>query len=381
MPKRLLFEAWRGIHHSYALVAQQHCLAILPRADIELRFRDLPYFSPHWRRTSGVLDAVDEVRIGSIPAPEPEFAPEATVNMQAERPDFSPPPSGRKFVFGTPEFRVLREENVAGVRSARELSHDIHVLTPSRWTAAAYERFGFAPARIHVVPHGIDPKVIHPDAQSRAVARAAVGIRDEFVFMSIGAMTANKGIDLLLAAFAQVALALPHVRLMLKGADALYPSQEYLREMLNALPSGTRERVATRLLYQGSTFSARQMATFLRMADCYVAPYRAEGFNMPVLEGAGCGVPVICTQGGPTDEFTTSAFAHHIRSTLVSVPLDPVQSGEALAPDFDDLVQAMTHAATHREQMEVRGEIAAQHVLDHYTWDKVTDLLLGELFT
>ena len=23
--KRLLFEAWRGIHHSYALVAQQHC--------------------------------------------------------------------------------------------------------------------------------------------------------------------------------------------------------------------------------------------------------------------------------------------------------------------------------------------------------------------
>lgn len=379
-PRRLLVEGWRGIHHSYALVAQEHCLAMLSRADIDLRFRDLPYHSAGWRRTEGLFDSADEARIASIAQPDAHFAAEATVNMQAERPDFTPPRTGRKFVFGTPEHRVLREENVPHVRSAHDVPADVHVLTPSRWTALAYERFGFGNERIHVVPHGIDPRIVRPDAKSRAAARAALKLNDAFVFMSVGAMTANKGIDLLLRAFAQVSLDLPDVRLVLKGADALYPSQEYVRTMLNELPAAARERVAQRLLYQGGTFSAAQMATFLRIADCYVAPYLAEGFNLPVLEAAGCGVAVVCTKGGPTDEFTTPQFAHQIRSKLVSVPLSDRQTGDALAPDFDDLVQTMQHAATHRAEMQERGSAAARYVAERYTWEHVTDLLLAELF-
>ena len=41
--KRLLVEGWRFIPHSYALVAQAHCLSLLRRNDVELRFRDLPF--------------------------------------------------------------------------------------------------------------------------------------------------------------------------------------------------------------------------------------------------------------------------------------------------------------------------------------------------
>ena len=360
-------------------MAQEHCRSLLKRGDIELRFRDLPYHFAAWGPSKGLFDEPDEALIASISAPEPDFPADATINMRAERPDFTPPAHGRKFVFGTPEFRVLPQENLDNVRSAREVSRDIHVLTPSRWTGVAYERFGFEPERIHIVPHGIDPHIFHPDAESRAATRAAMKLADEFVFMSVGAMTANKGIDLLLTAFAHVVVAMPEVRLVLKGADALYPSQELLRHTLNAMPPQLRERVARRLLYNGGTLSSRHMAAFLRTADCYVAPYFAEGFNMPVMEAAGSGVAVICTDGGPTNEFTTPAFTQRIRSKIVPVALSDTQTGDALAPDFDHLVQLMLDAARNRERNRLVGVIGAAHIAAHYTWDKVTDRLLREV--
>jgi glycosyltransferase involved in cell wall biosynthesis len=196
------------------------------------------------------------------------------------------------------------------------LADTIDIITPSRWCALAYERFGLAPERIHVVPHGVDRDVLRADVGRRAAARVALEIEDhEQVFLSVGAMTPNKGIDLLFAAFARLAARRPGVRLVLKGADDLFPSRDMVKAALNELPPGEREIVLRRMIYTGSTYSSRKMADLYRAADVYVAPYRAEGFNLPVLEAAACGVPVICTSGGPTDEFTDASFCGRIRST------------------------------------------------------------------
>jgi len=192
-------------------------------------------------------------------------------------------------------------------------------------------------------------------------------------------MTTNKGMDLLLQAFARVAETESDVRLVLKGADALYQSKEYLREQLDDLPTAVRESVTRRLIYIGNTFSARTMGDFLRAADCYVSPYRAEAFNMPVLEAAGCGVPVICTSGGPTDEFTEPSFARRIDSRAMQTSTDVTQAGNYLEPDLDHLTYLMRTAVRNRNEARVQGAVAAQHVLQHYTWSAVTDVLLEQL--
>ena len=292
--RRLLIEGWRFIHHSYALVAQSHCLCILKRGDIDLRFRDLPFYSDVWKATPGIFAPEEESALAQLAAPEPGFAPDATFSLRPERPDFSASPPGRKFVFGTAEYRVLTEENRGGLRSAAEVADTVSVVAPSRWAALAFERFGLPPERIHVVPHGIDPAVMHPDEQDRTVVRSALGVQEHFVFMAVGAMTWNKGLDILLAAFARVAETEPGVRLVLKGVDALYPSKNFVREVLDGLAASAREAVASRLVYEGRTLSMRGIAHLLRGADCYVSPYRAEGFNLPVLEAMACGVPILC---------------------------------------------------------------------------------------
>ncbi|MEO5700777.1 MAG: glycosyltransferase family 4 protein [Casimicrobiaceae bacterium] len=376
MTRRLLVEGWRAIHHSYALIAQAHCLCLLRRPGIDLRFRDLPYHSDAWRPTIGLFDRDDEARLAGVPAPESAFDPDTTFSMHPERPDFSPPSTGRKFVFGTPEHRVLPPASVIGAGAASDLAPSIEIVTPSHWTAVAYERFGFGRERIHVVPHGIDPALVHPDPASRGAVRTALGIDDDFAFMSIGAMTPNKGIGLLLAAFSAVTERHPAVRLVLKGADALYPSRDFLKAALDTLSASARDAVVNRLVYHGSTFSTRRMAAFLRAADCYVAPYLAEGFNLPVLESAGSGTAVICTAGGPTDDFTTDAFAARLSSRIMQSTRADGRVEEALAPDYDDLVETMRAAAADPDLTRSRGAAGARYVGEHFTWERVTDMLV-----
>jgi len=110
------------------------------------------------------------------------------------------------------------------------------VLTPSHWAAEAYRRFGFGPERIHVVPHGIDPRIFRPDEALRAAARKKIGLEGRFAFLSLGAMTDNKGVGILLRAFARVAGLASDVRLILKGADDLYPSRRLLETTLATPP-------------------------------------------------------------------------------------------------------------------------------------------------
>ena len=43
---RLVVEGWRFLPHSYALVAQSHCLSLARRDDIELRFIDFRSIEP-----------------------------------------------------------------------------------------------------------------------------------------------------------------------------------------------------------------------------------------------------------------------------------------------------------------------------------------------
>src|SRR5204862_4667195 len=149
--RRLLVEGWRFLPHSYALVAQAHCLCLARRADIDLRFVDLPFYDPAWKTAQGIFSPDEEATLEALRAPEPSFAPEATFTLRPERPDFSAPRVGRRFAFGTAEYRVLTAENAGPLRSAIDVPANVDVVTPSRWAARAYERFGFAPDRIHVV--------------------------------------------------------------------------------------------------------------------------------------------------------------------------------------------------------------------------------------
>ena len=373
---RLLIQGWRFIHHSYALVAQAHSLSLLRRGDVELRFQDLPFATPEWRPSRGILDPDDERALAELRGPDASFVPESTLRFAR---NFTRPPSGRVFVFDTPEFRALRPGVVRKLRAGAEAADRVHMLVPSLWAAEAYLRFGIAPERVHVVPHGVDPHVLHPDPLRRTETRQRLGVDESFVFMSVGAMSQNKGIDLLLRAFARIAESHADARLVLKGADDLYVSRNSVQRALEALSTADREVAASRIVYLGDRRSARDMADLLRAADVYVSPYLAEGFNLPVLEAAACGVPVICTGGGATDDFTAPSYAWRIRSCTEVVHTDMGFVGEVLQPDVDHLIELMRQAVRERDSARRMGAAGAAYVAQSFTWDRVTEQLADVL--
>jgi glycosyltransferase involved in cell wall biosynthesis len=244
----------------------------------------------------------------------------------------------------------------------------------------AFERIGVPQGQVHVVPHGVDTTFFRPDDESRDTSRKRLGLaNDQVVYLNVGAMTDNKGIGLLLQAFDGVVQRFPSARLILKGADAVYASKDLVRARIEALPSAAADRVGSRVIYLGKTMSMPDMGALLRVADAYVSPYLAEAFNLPVLEAAACGVPVICTEGGPTDEFTDDSFASRIRSRPVKVRMPDGQLGDALMPDVDHLAELMVSVALDPVSARGKGRTASRYVNSRFTWDAVTQVLLREL--
>jgi glycosyltransferase involved in cell wall biosynthesis len=97
---------------------------------------------------------------------------------------------------------------------------------------------------------------------------------------------------------------------------------------------------------------------------------------LPVLEAAACGLPSICTGGGPTDEFTTEDFTMRIRSEAVSNELDG-EVATSLRPDQAHLIRLMNRIVDDDDFRTTAREAAPAHVKAHFTWRHAVDKLLG----
>jgi glycosyltransferase involved in cell wall biosynthesis len=146
---------------------------------------------------------------------------------------FSPSRSHLTAVFATLEQQLIRENQMSDLRVYERLRRgpppaNIKAVTPSKWPAEGFYRAGFDVDQVLVVPHGVDTATFHPMPDVRKDIRSGIPILDgEFVFLSVGAMSGNKGIDLLLRGFAEVCRKFPDARLVLKGMDRLYDSRAY----------------------------------------------------------------------------------------------------------------------------------------------------------
>ncbi|MEG4010469.1 glycosyltransferase family 4 protein [Microcoleus sp. Pol11C1] len=334
---QIIVEGWRFIYHSYCVANQFQLLEMLarPPGQIELFHRDMPYIDAAWETKISLFDRPNEILLRSIKSPSVNQSADVTLRMYCPW-DFSASSSAQTWVFVATEWGIVTSTllQAMGVKSIAEtpVNSETKIITPSAWSKAGLIRSGVEADRIAVVPLGVDPQIYYPAAGDRRQSlRQSLGWSNYFIFLNIGGQTDRKGIRPLLKAFAAVVDKYPDARLVLKGSEVLYPSRDEIAEACRVvLNDAERARVLPRLIYTGSQLSFAQIAEFYQAADVYVSPYLAEGFNLPVLEAAACGLPVICTAGGPTDDFTRSNFAQRIESKFTAV----VSDGETGASRF-----------------------------------------------
>jgi glycosyltransferase involved in cell wall biosynthesis len=381
----LLVRGWRNINHSIALVNQYHLLAFTQRTDLQIFHEDMPFASSDWNpvTNSAGFGEAQQARINAVPSP-------ASENFDAILSIAVPIlPSTRRChrqaTFVVTEFGFRDSDFDVGGRPASWYTEGNRtIVTPSNWCKQKLESFGLDPTRIEVIPHGVDKHLFFPiTEEEREMSRRQLGFKeDEFVFLNLGGMMANKGVDLVLTAFAIVLQKYPKARLLLKDMRQLYQySTDHLFALINQnYPGLLTETVVSAIRVVGVNLPLNLMRAVYGAADVYVSPYRAEGFNLPVIEAMACGLPTLVTRGGATDDFCSPQSSRFIESKLSWNPINGQKApGEYLEPALQSLVGLMeAEIRTFRKSYEQRRTLAASVPIEN-DWGRVADRYLEHL--
>jgi D-inositol-3-phosphate glycosyltransferase len=152
--------------------------------------------------------------------------------------------------------------------------------------------YGADPARIAVIPCGVDTELFTPG--DPAAARAALGLDDRPLLLYVGRIAPIKGLETLLDGMARLRGAGSRAHLCIVGGDADEP--------LNGHEAELRARLGRLDLGDTVTFVGAQPQERLRAwyvaAAATVLPSYYESFGMVALEAMACGSPVIASRVG-----------------------------------------------------------------------------------
>jgi len=118
-----------------------------------------------------------------------------------------------------------------------------------------------------------------------------------FVFLCVARLSPQKGIDLLLQAFARGFSGSSDVRLRLVGDGPLLSSLQQLSARLG---------VAAQTDFVGR-LSGPEVRAEMEAADAFVLASKYESFGVVVIEALACGLPVVSTASGGPDHLVDSS--------------------------------------------------------------------------
>lgn len=377
--KNLLIEGWRGVNHSFALVNQCQILELLKFEDLRLFHRDLPFAMPHWN--SNILDAgfqeEDRQRIAALAEPEGEAI---DCVYRAVSP-FHRVSEQKTLTFMVTELGLSAGSFMADASSLSPFTQDENrIVTPTRWSRDRLVDYGFDSSKISVIPHGVNTQTFYPlSAEERSVNRASLELpSDAVLFLNLGVATWNKGIDLLLVAFATLHQKHRNLRLILKDQRGLYglSVEQLMKDVAAQHPALFGVDTLNAIKVVPVNLTQAQLRLLYGIADCYVSPYRAEGFNLPVLEAVACGTPVVVTDGGATDDFCSSEISLRVASTPGARESESGGCpGRFCEPQLDALIAAMARFANGPALDGASFSRGRQALLEKMSWRRAAQSL------
>ncbi|MGC9196056.1 MAG: glycosyltransferase [Syntrophobacteraceae bacterium] len=360
----VIWEGSQFIYHSLAGINRALCLGLLERG---VNLSVIPYepdeFTPEkGSKLAGILECVNASTNGN-----------PVVHVRHKwPPNFERPPHQGHLVLMQPwEYGRIPAEWVQPLSTMVD-----EIWTPSLHSKKSFVSSGVPAERVHVVPNGVNTDLFNPQAASCKLPTSK-----NFKFLFVGGTIWRKGIDLLLAAYCDIFRRSHDVCLVIKdmGQDSFYRGQGF-GEMIHRLQ---KEPMAPEIIYITQKMEERDIPGLITGCDCLVHPYRGEGFGLPVLEAMACGVPVITTEGGATDDFCPPRGVFLIGSKRVEfTPKNTRLAGGAgwvIEPDLNGLKNLMKEAFENRAMARQRALGLSEWVRREYSWPAVTEKVLDRI--
>jgi len=251
----------------------------------------------------------------------------------------------------------------------QKLSRLDEVWVPSRRVQAAFAASGLDPARMRVVPEGLDPA---PYADARPMPLPGPG--KGTTFLSVFQWSRRKGWDVLLEAWSRAFGPTDDVRLVLR-CHALGAAS--VRSQLDAwlAERGLSPADMAPVILLDDFVPEPEMPGLYAACDVFVLPTRGEGWGLPFLEAMASGKPCIATAWGGQTDFLHEGVAWMLPvSETVPVDAEALRENPFLSadhrwadPQVADLVEALRAAQASPEERRRRGERARAEFLGGWT--------------
>ena len=222
-----------------------------------------------------------------------------------------------------------------------------YLVTVSRISGREFEEIGFSKSKMFHIPNGvlIPPKMKDvPDFIKRVVTTSR--------------LSEEKGVDVLLRAWADVVKHEKGLQLVIIGYGPLESELKYLSQSLGITPPVE------------FTGRVENVEAYLKNAELFVLPSRSEGLSNALLEAMSYGIPCIATDVGGNGE----VLGREGDKVLCKGEYLIVKNGILVqSEDSEGLSKAilhLVHKKKEREDMVNRGRL---HIQEHYSIDLIAD--------
>ncbi|MCD4738725.1 MAG: glycosyltransferase family 4 protein [Anaerolineae bacterium] len=209
----------------------------------------------------------------------------------------------------------------------------------------------FSPDQIVDIPNGVLLKSENIAGVSKSILRRQLGLPEGPLVLCVASLHPKKGLDVLIRTWQKVDTVVPQAQLIILGEG---PQRTVLETMV------MQNNLADQIHLPGWV---EKVPDYLRVADLFVLPSRAEGLSNALLEAMAAGLPIVATRVGGTADVIISG-----ENGLLVPPDDAIALSEALLSLFQDptLQEQLGRAA--RRTVETRYAIlsVATHYLELY---------------
>jgi D-inositol-3-phosphate glycosyltransferase len=214
------------------------------------------------------------------------------------------------------------------------------------------EEFGERPARITVIPFGINNAVPHTSLTPDE-ARQRLGIRkDTKAILFFGNITPYKGLEYLIAAFKQIYGQCEEYKLIIAGRPVR--CENYWRAIRHAIGE---DMLSGRVLLAADFIPDDEAEVYFKAADVVVLPYRYIYQSGVLFLGYSFGLPVLAADVGSLKEEIVEG-----KTGFIFKPEDPTDLARAIKSYF---------ASNLFEELSVRREEISRYAAERHSWDTV----------
>jgi glycosyltransferase involved in cell wall biosynthesis len=209
-----------------------------------------------------------------------------------------------------------------------------------------FKAIGFPESRIVYIPNGVKVPLEGKDNYNQVVR-----------FLTMARLDKQKGIDILLKSWTKVVKIENNLKLTILGSG---PQELELKKLSESL------RVADSVEFRGAVHDVEK---YLRDADLFVLPSRAEGLSNSLLEAMSRGIPCIATKVGGNTELL-GAESKDIPTGQYII----ARNGLLVNPDdVGGLTEAMIFLIRNSKVREERGKGGRIYIQENYSIDLIAD--------